>query len=197
MTVSPLDAVHIITVAISQLQGSKARCTMRRVRRSISVLSAILLMTAVCLGQAASDKKAHTFHGKVEAVNKSANSLTVNGEKVEGWMDAMTMDYTVDDPSILDKLKPGDQIVATVYDGDYSLHRIQIMRKNAVDSRSKKMRRARVGDHFVGRFWWPPSPTTGRTHRNPGRFEVGTGGFTKDAGRLLYLPQRPSQPSQS
>jgi protein SCO1/2 len=108
---------------------------MKRVRRSISVLSAILLMAAVCLGQAASDKKAHAFHGKVEAVNKSANSLRVNGEKVEGWMDAMTMDYKVDDPSILDKLKPGDQIMATVYDGDYSLHKVQVMRKNVGDSR--------------------------------------------------------------
>jgi Cu/Ag efflux protein CusF len=53
-------------------------------------------------------------------------------------MGAMTMDYKVDDPSILDKVKPGDQIMATVYDGDYSLHKVQIMRKNARDSKSNK-----------------------------------------------------------
>ncbi len=111
---------------------------MNRIHRSILVFSAILLLAAVYLGQAASDKKSHTFHGKVEAVNKSDKSLTVNGEKVEGWMGAMTMDYKVDDPSILDKVKPGDQIMATVYDGDYSLHKVQIMRKNARDSKSNK-----------------------------------------------------------
>ena len=103
---------------------------MKRMLRSTSVLSASLLLAAVCLGQAASDKKSHTFHGKVEAVNKSDKTLKVNGEKVAGWMDAMTMDYKVDDPSVLDKVKPGDQIMATVYDGDYSLHKIQIMRKS-------------------------------------------------------------------
>ena len=74
----------------------------------------------------------------MEAVNKDAKNLTVNGENVEGWMSAMTMNYKVDDPSILDKVKPVDQIMATVYDGDYSLHKVQIMGKNAGDSKSKK-----------------------------------------------------------
>jgi Cu/Ag efflux protein CusF len=71
-------------------------------------------------------------------VNKSARSLSVNGEKVEGWMGAMTMDYKVDDPSILDKVKPGDRITATVYDGDYSLHKVQIAGKTAGDSKPKQ-----------------------------------------------------------
>jgi len=56
--------------------------------------------------------------------------------------------------------------------------------------------RAKVGDHFSGRFCRPPSPTSGRTHRNPGRFQVLTGGFTTDARGLLNSPQRPAQPSQ-
>ena len=53
-------------------------------------------------------------------------------------MSAMTMNYKVDDPSILDKLKPGDQIMATVYDGDYSLHKVKVMGENAGDSKPKK-----------------------------------------------------------
>lgn len=111
---------------------------MKRLRRLISVFAASLLVTAVCLGQASPGKKEYTFHGKVEAVDKSAKSLRVNGEKVEGWMSAMTMNYKVDDPSILDKLKPGDQIMATVYDGDYSLHKVKVMGENAGDSKPKK-----------------------------------------------------------
>jgi Cu/Ag efflux protein CusF len=98
---------------------------MMRARRSILALAASLLLAAVCFAQ--SGKKEYTFHGKVEAVNKSGKSLRVNGEKVEGWMGAMTMDYKLDNPSILDKVKPGDQIMATVYDGDYTLHKVMVM----------------------------------------------------------------------
>jgi Cu/Ag efflux protein CusF len=95
--------------------------------RFISVLAIALMMAALCFGQASSSKKEFTFHGKVEAVDKSGKSLKVNGEKVEGWMGAMTMDYKVDDPSIIDKVKPGDRIMATVYEGDYTLHKVKVM----------------------------------------------------------------------
>ena len=98
-------------------------------KRMMTVLAAVLLLTLVTLGQR---KKSYTFHGKVEAVKESSQSLTVNGESVAGWMEAMTMDYKVDDPAILKKVKVGDQITATVYAGDYSLHKIQI------DSKPKK-----------------------------------------------------------
>jgi Cu/Ag efflux protein CusF len=51
----------------------------------------------------------------------------------------MSMVYKVDDPAIVKKVKPGDQIVATVYDGDYvTLHKVQVMPKPAGDSKSKK-----------------------------------------------------------
>jgi len=53
--------------------------------------------------------------------------LTVNGEKVEGWMDAMTMTYKVDKPDVLKMVKVGDQIMATVYDGDTTLHNVMTM----------------------------------------------------------------------
>jgi protein SCO1/2 len=95
-------------------------------------------MTVICVAQASPGKKEYMFHGKVEAVDKNTKSMSVNGEKVEGWMDAMTMSYKVDDPSILDKVKPGDQIMATVYAGDYSLHNVKVMGKNSGDSKAKK-----------------------------------------------------------
>ena len=107
------------------------------VRRSFAVVAAGLFVATICLGQAAPGKKTYTFHGRVEVVNESAKSLKVNGEKVEGWMDEMTMDYKVDDPSVLKKVKPGDQIMATVYDGDLTLHKVVVMPK-AGDSKSKK-----------------------------------------------------------
>jgi Cu/Ag efflux protein CusF len=64
-----------------------------------------------------------TFHGKVEA---HAKGLTVNGEKLEGWMDAMTITYPVDKPEVLKKVKVGDTIMATVYRGDITLDDVQV-----------------------------------------------------------------------
>lgn len=117
------------------MQNPEGRWLLKRVRQSISVITAALLLAMVCFGQASSGKKEYTFHGKVESVDKGAKSLRVNGEKVDGWMGAMTMDYKLDNPSILDNLKPGDRIMATVYDNDYTLH--QVKRMDA-ESKSKK-----------------------------------------------------------
>ena len=108
-----------------------------RMSRLIAALGAVMLMTTAGFGQAAAGKKALTFHAKVEAVDESASSLKVNGEKVEGWMDAMTMDYEVDNPAILKKVKPGDQIMATVYKDDMVLHNVRVMKKTG-GSKPKK-----------------------------------------------------------
>jgi Cu/Ag efflux protein CusF len=69
--------------------------------------------------------KSYTFHGKVEAV--TAKGLTVNGEEVKGWMGAMTMNYPVDKPEALKSVKVGDQIAATVFEGDLTLHNVQVV----------------------------------------------------------------------
>lgn len=98
-------------------------------KQLIAVCAMALLATTLCLAQTAPAKKALVFHGKVEAVDDAGKNLKVNGEKVDGWMMAMTMDYKVDNPSILKTLKAGDQIMATVYEGDMVLHKVMVMPK--------------------------------------------------------------------
>ena len=39
----------------------------------------------------------------------------IKGDKIEGWMEAMTMEYPVKDDNEYQKLLAGDQIRATVY----------------------------------------------------------------------------------
>lgn len=96
-----------------------------------SMLAAVLAITCLFATSAiAQDKskakaKSYTFHGKVEAVTEKG--FTVNGEKVEGWMEAMTMSYPVDKPDVLKKVKVGDRIMATVYDRDMTLHNVEVM----------------------------------------------------------------------
>jgi Cu/Ag efflux protein CusF len=73
-------------------------------------------------------KKEHVFKGKVEKVDIANKTFTVNGQKVEGWMDAMTMNYVPDKEDVLKRVKVGDEITAKVYDGDFrTLHDVQIV----------------------------------------------------------------------
>ncbi len=70
---------------------------------------------------------AHPLLGKVESVSESTGRLTVSHGKVEGWMGAMTMAYAIDKPETLKRVKAGDQIKATVYEGDYTLHDVEVL----------------------------------------------------------------------
>jgi FtsP/CotA-like multicopper oxidase with cupredoxin domain len=70
----------------------------------------------------------HILHGRVEAVGAAAGTITVSHGKVEGWMDAMSMAYRAANPDELRSIPAGAQIRATVYDGDYTLHDIQVVR---------------------------------------------------------------------
>jgi Cu/Ag efflux protein CusF len=101
-------------------------------RAQFIVVVGMALALCVSAGQAQTaekkaERKAHTFRGKVEKVDAGNKMLVVNGEKVEGWMAAMTMTYVVDDKAdVFQTVKVGDQITAKVYDGDFTLHDVQV-----------------------------------------------------------------------
>ena len=68
-------------------------------------------------------QKTFTIRGKVVAA--SGAHITLDGEDVPGFMEAMTMDYRLVDPSVASELHPGDRITAKVLadrdkDGEYT-----------------------------------------------------------------------------
>ena len=95
---------------------------------AVAAALALLFLSAAQAQNSNAGKKSFTFKGKVEKVDVAAMKIMVNGEKVEGWMESMTMLYSVDKEDVLKKLKVGDQITAKVYEGDFMvLHDVQIV----------------------------------------------------------------------
>jgi Cu/Ag efflux protein CusF len=111
--------------------------------KRISMFGAMLCLLLSC-GYAEQNKNAsggakkeYVFKGKVEKIDLANKTFTVNGQKVEGWMDAMTMNYVPDKEEILKKVKVGDEITAKVYDGDFrTLHDVQIVPAKAGEAKA-------------------------------------------------------------
>jgi Cu/Ag efflux protein CusF len=112
---------------------------MRYVRFALLIGMAMGLF--VSAGHAQQDKKAagkkeYTFHGKVQKIDLNAKTFVVNGQKVEGWMDGMTMSYAPDKPDVLKDLKVGDEITAKVYEGDFhTLHDVHVVPAKAPEKK--------------------------------------------------------------
>ena len=75
----------------------------------------------------AKPRVSHEFRGRVTAAGEGR--LTVRHGNIEGWMAAMTMAYEVDKPEVLTRIKAGDEIRATVYDGDPMLYNVEVVRQ--------------------------------------------------------------------
>ena len=99
--------------------------TQRVLRVLPAMLAGVALLAAAVTAQQPAKGKAHTLRGKVTEVGK--DRLTVDHERVEGYMAAMTMPYKVDRPDVLTRVKAGDQIEATVYEEDYTLYDVKVV----------------------------------------------------------------------
>jgi cobalt-zinc-cadmium efflux system outer membrane protein len=91
------------------------------------LLTAILISLLTLAAAQENARKAYTLTGSVEAVNPASNKVSVTNEPIAGGMGAMTMTYSVDKADVLQRLKPGDRITATMYEGDMTLHDIAIV----------------------------------------------------------------------
>ncbi len=63
----------------------------------------------------------YQLHGQIVQVDAKAHAALIKHQKIEGWMEAMTMEFPVKDEREFQALHAGDQITATVFvqDTDY------------------------------------------------------------------------------
>lgn len=73
-----------------------------------------MAMAVSCNGPRSQNEKRYPIAGKVIAVNKTERTATVDHEAIPGYMESMTMDFTVKSDPDLDRIKPGDRISATL-----------------------------------------------------------------------------------
>lgn len=60
------------------------------------------------------------MQGEIKSLDPESKSANINAGKIEGWMEAMTMDYKVRPDAEFSKLHVGDHIQATVVVNDTS-----------------------------------------------------------------------------
>jgi Cu/Ag efflux protein CusF len=87
-----------------------------------------LMLLAACAKQA--PEKRYTLTGDVVGVDPKTRMAMIKGDKIEGWMEAMTMEYPVKDKAEFDRLAVGQRITATIFVGEsaYHLGQIQVIR---------------------------------------------------------------------
>ncbi len=93
---------------------------------TVSLLAAVLLSLISLPGcarapQAKPAVKRFQMRGQIVRLDPNTHLATIKSEKIEGWMEAMTMDFPVKDSSDFQALRVGDRIAATVFvqDLDY------------------------------------------------------------------------------
>jgi Cu/Ag efflux protein CusF len=69
---------------------------------------------AVAMPQSQGENKTVVGEGKVVATVPNASQIVVDHEEIKGFMEAMTMGYRVEPPSLLEGLKSGDKVRFTI-----------------------------------------------------------------------------------
>ena len=83
-------------------------------RRLFLIAIAAAALLAGCAKPAPQEKR-YTLTGDVLRLDANTRMATIKCDKIEGWMEAMTMDYPVKDNAEWAKLHEGDRIQATVF----------------------------------------------------------------------------------
>lgn len=69
----------------------------------------------------------YPIRGQVTAVSPQGSTITIDHEDIEGFMKAMTMEFQVDSPQVLEGIEQGDQVQGQLIrkDGQYIITELQ------------------------------------------------------------------------
>ncbi len=93
---------------------------MRKLALALSLAAAIGCGRSEAPKAAAPAEKPYPLKGVVVSVDTGASKVIVRHEEIPGYMDAMTMPFSVAEPKMLAELRPGDEIEAKLVVGEKS-----------------------------------------------------------------------------
>jgi len=74
----------------------------------------MFLLLPGCQRNPAQPVKEYQMRGEIVSLDPSGQTATVKHDKIEGWMDAMTMEYPIKDKQEFAKVKVGEKIQAKI-----------------------------------------------------------------------------------
>jgi protein SCO1/2 len=100
---------------------------------SWAFIGSLVLLGASCRAKPEPSGKRYELSGQVVVVDQESRRLTIAHEDIAGFMDAMTMPFTVNDDWVFEAVAPGDEVEATLVVTDESswLEDLVISRKGA------------------------------------------------------------------
>lgn len=112
----PLTANHPAYLQAPAAPERSVSKTLAYTRADIPSPQPVSAMPAEQPGQqsAQTEQKTVVAEGKVIATVPNASQIVVEHGEIKGFMEAMTMGYRVDPPSLLDGLKFGDKVRFTI-----------------------------------------------------------------------------------
>jgi cytochrome c-type biogenesis protein CcmH/NrfF len=113
-TLVPLLVLGIGAALVVRFIGSRTRAV--NLSEAALIVACLLSLSSCTTRQPVSaSEKRYQLHGQIVRLDPSSHLAVIKGDKIEGWMEAMTMEYPVKDDNEYQKLLAGDQIRATVY----------------------------------------------------------------------------------
>lgn len=95
------------------------------------VVTAFLLITVVSRGPGTAAVKEFTLFAHGESVDRATKTVIVKHGKIAGYTENVPATYELDDESLVSKLRPGDDIKATVREGEHLLRNVRIVNRPA------------------------------------------------------------------
>jgi protein SCO1/2 len=122
------------------------------VARERTVVLVAIVAVMLSLSVVAAAERTYPVRGMVVSVNPSAKSFAVSHERIEGFMEAMTMPFEVRDPGELGGLVPGAIVEFTLVVGEKSAYatRIVVRRYESVERDPRTARRLAVMKRLAG-----------------------------------------------